>query len=60
MTTDKNFTRIKETVLDYAMSLWEIDDARLIDSMMMRRRDCITIASGTMIQRLETTSAKPR
>lgn len=31
MATDKNFTRIKERVLDYAMSLWEIDNGRLID-----------------------------
>lgn len=58
MTTDKNFTRIKERVLDYAMSLWEIDDARLIDPVVDLLLDVFAYESYKLHQEIEKSDAQ--
>lgn len=58
MATDKNFTRIKERVLDYAMSLWEIDDARLIDPVVDLLLDVVAYEFYKLHQEIEKSDAQ--
>ena len=58
MATDKNFTRIKERVLDYAMSLWEIDDARLIDPVVDLLLDVVAYEFYKLHQEVEKSDAQ--
>lgn len=58
MATDKNFVRIKERVLDYAMSLWEIDDARLIDPVVDLLLEVFAYESYKLHQEVEKSDAQ--